>query len=153
MRKHTFQLDVRKIRDFCRLIRIVLRHLEADPRHAGIDREVCFCFPVLACCLFFEGKCLCVAVDRLSDVVFHKVAVLGRGHVAENQDRRGNAVFSELDSLLDGCGCKIINLVFQIGCYRNGAVAVGIRFYNAKEFHTLRQSFFHFSDVMPDRFE
>ena len=80
---------------------------------------MCFCFPVLACCLFFEGKCLCVAVDRLSDVVFHKVAVLGRGHVAENQDRRGNAVFSELDSLLDGCGCKIINLVFQIGCYRN----------------------------------
>ena len=59
-------------------------------------------------------------------------------HVAENQDRRGNAVFSELDSLLDGCGCKIINLVFQIGCYRNGTVAVGVRFYNAKEFHALR---------------
>ena len=116
----------------------MLRHLEADPRHASIDRKVCFCFPVLACCLFFEGKRLCVAVDRLSDVVFHKVAVLGRGHVAENQDRRGNAVFSELDSLLDGCGCKIINLVFQIGCYRNGTVAVGVRFYNAKEFHALR---------------
>ena len=49
--------------------------------------------------------------------------------------------------------CKIVNLVFQIGCYRNGAVAVGIRFYNTKELHALRQSFFHFSDVMPDRFE
>lgn len=112
----------------------MLRHLEADPRHAGIDRKVCFCFPVLACCLFFEGKRLCVAVDRLSDVVFHKIAVLGRGHVAENQDRRGNAVFSELDSLLDGCGCKIINLVFQIGCYRNGTVAVGVRFTTPRSF-------------------
>ena len=29
-------------------------------------------------------------------------------------------------------------LVFQIGCYRNGTVAVGVRFYNAKEFHALR---------------